>query len=157
MILGQVFNPKTICVNLESVEKEEVFEELVEKLIAYKPNLNRQNILNAIMERENLMSTGIKEGIAVPHGKTNEVEEVIGVLGISKNGIDYDALDNKPVHLVFLLLSSSDNAEFHLRVLRHLSTVIESSGFVAELMEQKDSQGVYQVICRYDRELNYTN
>ena len=101
MILGQVFNPKTICVNLESVEKEEVFEELVEKLIAYKPNLNRQNILNAIMERENLMSTGIKEGIAVPHGKTNEVEEVIGVLGISKNGklkfIDiYEIKNTKP-------------------------------------------------------------
>ena len=75
MILGQVFNPKTICVNLESEEKEEVFEELVEKLIELKPNLNRQNILSAIYERENLMSTGIKEGIAVPHGKTDEIDE----------------------------------------------------------------------------------
>ena len=157
MILGQVFNPKTICVNLESEDKEEVFEELVEKLIAFKPNLNRQNILNAIMEREKLMSTGIKEGIAVPHGKTNEVDEVIGVLGISKKGIDYDALDNKPVHLIFLLLSSADNAEFHLRVLRHLSTVIESHGFIAELMDQKDPDGVFQIICRYDKELNYSN
>ena len=154
MILGQVFNPKTICVNLESEEKEEVFEELLEKVIAIKPNLNRENILSAILERESLMSTGIKEGIAVPHGKTDEVDEVIGVIGISRAGIDYEALDNKPVHLVFLLLSSKNNAEFHLRVLRHLSTVIESAGFVSELMEQKDSEGVYQVICKYDRELN---
>ena len=154
MILGQVFNPKTICVNLESEEKEEVFEELVEKVIALKPNLNRQNILNAIQERESLMSTGIKEGIAVPHGKLDEIDEVMGVVGISKSGIDYEALDNKPVHLVFLLLSSKNNAEFHLRVLRHLSTVIEANGFVAELMEQTDADGVYQIICKYDRELN---
>jgi len=146
MILGQVFNPKTICVNLESEEKEEVFEELVEKVVALKPNLNRQNILNAIAERESLMSTGIKEGIAVPHGKLDEIDEVMGVVGISKSGIDYEALDNKPVHLVFLLLSSKDNAEFHLRVLRHLSTVIEANGFVAELMEQTDADGVYQTI-----------
>ena len=154
MILGQVFNPKTICVNLDSEEKEEVFEELVEKVIALKPNLNRQNILNAILERESLMSTGIKEGIAVPHGKLDEIDEVMGVVGISKSGIDYEALDNKPVHLVFLLLSSKNNAEFHLRVLRHLSTVIEANGFVAELMEQTDADGVYQIICKYDRELN---
>ena len=154
MILGQVFNPKTICVNLESEEKEEVFEELVEKVVALKPNLNRQNIRNAIAERESLMSTGIKEGIAVPHGKLDEIDEVMGVVGISKSGIDYEALDNKPVHLVFLLLSSKDNAEFHLRVLRHLSTVIEANGFVAELMEQTDADGVYQTICKYDRELN---
>jgi PTS system fructose-specific IIC component/PTS system nitrogen regulatory IIA component len=154
MILGQVFNPKTICVNLESEEKEEVFEELVEKVVALKPNLNRQNILNAILERESLMSTGIKEGIAVPHGKLDEIDEVMGVVGISKSGIDYEALDNKPVHLVFLLLSSKNNAEFHLRVLRHLSTVIEANGFVAELMEQTDADGVYQIICKYDRELN---
>ena len=154
MILGQVFNPKTICVNLESEEKEEVFEELVEKVVALKPNLNRQNILNAILERESLMSTGIKEGIAVPNGKLDEIVEVMGVVGISKSGIDYEALDNKPVHLVFLLLSSKNNAEFHLRVLRHLSTVIEANGFVAELMEQTDADGVYQIICKYDRELN---
>lgn len=154
MILGQVFNPKTICVNLESEEKEEVFEELVEKVVALKPNLNRQNILNAILERESLMSTGIKEGIAVPHGKLDEIDEVMGVVGISKSGIDYEALDNKSVHLVFLLLSSKNNAEFHLRVLRHLSTVIEANGFVAELMEQTDADGVYQIICKYDRELN---
>lgn len=154
MILGQVFNPKTICVNLESEEKEEVFEELVEKVVALKPNLNRQNILNAILERESLMSTGIKEGIAVPHGKLDEIDEVMGVVGISKSGIDYEALDNKPVHLVFLLLSSKNNAEFHLRVLRHLSTVIEANGFVVELMEQTDADGVYQIICKYDRELN---
>ena len=154
MILGQVFNPKTICVNLESEEKEEVFEELVEKLIELKPNLNRQNILSAIYERENLMSTGIKEGIAVPHGKTDEIDEVVGVLGISRKGIDYDALDNKPVYLVFLLLSSKSNAEFHLRVLRHLSTVIETSGFTSELMEQKTAEDAYQVICKYDRDFN---
>ena len=154
MILGQVFNPKTICVNLESEDKEEVFAELVEKVVTLKPNLNRDNILNAIAERESLMITGIKEGIAVPHGKTDEVDEVLGVIGISKVGIDYEALDGKPVHLVFLLLSSKYNAEFHLRVLRHLSTVLEAPGFVAELLEQKDAEGVYSVVCKYDRELN---
>ena len=100
------------------------------------------------------MSTGMKHGIAIPHGKTDEIDEVVGVLGISRKGIDYDALDNKPVYLVFLLLSSKSNAEFHLRVLRHLSTVIETSGFTSELMEQKTAEDAYQVICKYDKASN---
>ena len=154
MILGQVFNPKTICVNLESEDKEEVFEELVEKLVEIKPNLDRQVVLSSILEREKLMSTGIKEGIGVPHGKLEDIDDVIGILGISRKGIDYDALDNKPVYLVFLLLSSKSNAEFHLRVLRHLSTVIETSGFTSELMEQKTAEDAYQVICKYDKASN---
>ena len=154
MILGQVFNPKTICDNLESEDKEEVFEELVEKLVEIKPNLDRQVVLSSILEREKLMSTGIKEGIGVPHGKLEDIDDVIGILGISRKGIDYDALDNKPVYLVFLLLSSKNNAEFHLRVLRHLSKVIETAGFASELLEQKTAEDAYQVICKYDKASN---
>ena len=113
MLLSSVFNPKSINIDLQSEEKDEVFEELVEELVNADPTLNRAAALKAIREREEKMSTGIINGIAIPHGKTDAVKEVRGAIGISRRGIDYDALDGKPVYLIFLLLSSPDSSELH--------------------------------------------
>lgn len=156
MILGQVFNPKAINVHLESEEKDEVFEELIEQVVAVYPNIDREKALASIREREQKMSTGIKSGIAVPHGKTDALSgvcTVCGAIGISKAGIDYDSLDKKPVHMVFLLLSSTDDCEYHLRVLRHLSQVLDNQSFCDEMMEQTTADGVYSVLCKYDNNL----
>jgi len=95
MILGDVFNPKAIKINIESENKDELFEELVEELVAVHSGIDRRKVLGAIRSREALMSTGIMRGIAIPHGKTDAVSGVKGVIGISKKGIDYDSLDKK--------------------------------------------------------------
>ena len=99
MVLGQIFSPEAISVNLQSESKDEVFEELVEKLVEVYSGLDRTKVLNALLEREQKMSTGIFPGIAVPHARTDMVDKVCGVIGVSKKGIDYDSLDKKPVHL----------------------------------------------------------
>ena len=93
MILGQVFSLESIKVDLQSDNKDEVFEELVEKLLEVCPGLDRNKVLDALIEREQKMSTGIFPGIAVPHARTDMVDRVHGVIGISKKGIDYDSLD----------------------------------------------------------------
>ncbi len=154
MVLGEALSPKAIKINLESVEKDEVFEELIEELVSITPGLDRQTVLKAVLERESKMSTGVLPGIAVPHGKTTAVKGVKGVIGISREGIEYDSLDGKPVHVVILLLSSPESSELHLRVLKHLARLLENASFYNELMTQKSAQDVYDLVCRYEEELN---
>jgi len=150
MILGQVFNPKTITVNLKSELKDDVFNELIEALISFHPELNRAQALQAVQEREAKMSTGIMKGIAVPHGKLRAVKGVIGAVGISKQGIDYDALDKSPVNLVFMLLTDPDDSEYHLTVLKRLSQVLDSPAFVSAVMEKSTAQDVYDTLCKFE-------
>ncbi len=153
MILGEVFKPNTIVVQLESSEKEEAFEELIEQLVSADPSLNRTKLLEAVMERESKMTTGIKPGIAVPHGKSDAVKGCIGAIGISKYGVEYDALDGNPVHIIFMLLSATTDSEYHLRVLSRLAQIIDSPAVYDEIMGQSSADEVYSILCRYDSEL----
>lgn len=153
MILGKVFNPKAISIHLESEDKEEAFEELAVLLHDSYPEIDREEALKVIREREAKMSTGIKAGVAVPHGKISTAKGVQGVIGISRTGIDYESLDGKPVHLIFMLLSSPDECEYHLRVLRHLSQILDKPGFFDEILNQQNADGVYSVLCKYETQL----
>lgn len=150
MILGQVFSSEAINVKLQSEDKDEVFEELVEQLVGVCPELDRSVALNAILEREQKMTTGILPGIAVPHARINSVDRIYGVVGVSKRGIDYDSLDQKPVHLFFLLISPVDDCEQHLKVISQLSQLLKTPGFCDDILAQDNAAGVYSVICKYE-------
>ncbi|MDR1443461.1 MAG: PTS sugar transporter subunit IIA [Treponema sp.] len=150
MFLHEVFPVKCIKVGLEAEDKEEAFEEMVDYFCQTTRNDAREEILEALREREAKMSTGIHKGIAVPHGKTNVVEEVLGVLGISRKGIDYDALDGEPVYLLFMLLAPQKDSEKHLRILKRLAELLENPQFYMDLLSQKDSLGAHNVIYKYE-------
>ena len=150
MFLRDVFPPGVIKVNLEAEDKDEAFEELVDHLCqAGKLNV-REEILDALREREAKMSTGIQKGIAIPHGKTNAVDSVCCALGISRKGVDYDALDGEPVYLLFMLAAPQKESEKHLRILKRLAELLENPQFAVELQSQKDAQGAYRVICKHE-------
>jgi PTS system fructose-specific IIC component/PTS system nitrogen regulatory IIA component len=150
MFLHDVFPARLIKVNLEAEDKDEAFEEMVDHFCQVERNNAREEILNALKEREAKMSTGIRKGIAVPHGKINAIEKVYGVLGISHKGVDYDALDGEPVYLLFMLLASPGDSEKHLRILKRLAELLENPQFYMELLSQRDPQGAYGVICKYE-------
>ncbi|HNY17180.1 MAG TPA: PTS sugar transporter subunit IIA [Treponemataceae bacterium] len=152
MVLGSVFSPDLIKIGLESEDKDEVFEELVDLYVSSNAASSgaRQGILDAIRDREEKLSTGIKPGIAIPHAQTDEVSGVRGIIGISRAGIDYDALDGKPVHVIFLLLASSEGCALHLRSLKRLSILLDNPDFIPTLLAQKDSGGVYATLCKFE-------
>ncbi len=154
MILAQAFGPKAIEIELESVDKDEVFEELVEVYVRAHPDSSREKLLEAIYEREQKMSTGILHGIAVPHARCETVKGVHGVIGISRGGIDYDSLDKAPVHLLFLIVSSPHDNDLHLRVLKRLAQLLSDPAFASELLEQKSPDAVLNVINRYEEMLS---
>jgi PTS system fructose-specific IIC component/PTS system nitrogen regulatory IIA component len=153
MLLRQVFNPKAINIHLLSEDKDEVFEELIEELVNVDPSLNRVAILDAVQEREAKMTTGIMPGIAVPHGKTKAVSGIKGVIGISKNGIQYESLDNKPVHVVFMLVYSPDGCEKHLEVLKIVAKILEDPSFYQSLLTVETSEAAYDLVCKYESKL----
>jgi PTS system fructose-specific IIC component/PTS system nitrogen regulatory IIA component len=150
MFLYEVFPPELIKIGLEAEDKDEVFEELVDYFCQVKKSNGREEILEALREREAKMSTGIHKGIAIPHGKSNAVETLRGVLGISKKGIDYDALDGQPVYLLFMLVAPQKDSEKHLRLLKRLAGLLDNPQFYTDLVAQNDVQGANGVIKKYE-------
>jgi PTS system fructose-specific IIC component/PTS system nitrogen regulatory IIA component len=157
MILQDVLLPEFIKVDMEAEDKDEAFEELVAYYCQADDNDAYDDILEAIIEREAKMSTGIHKGIAVPHGKTTAVTSMRGVLGISRKGIQYDSLDGEPVYLLFMIISPMEDSEQHLRLLKHLAELMEIPQFQTELQSQKDPQSAYRVIRKYEELLSAEN
>jgi len=150
MFLRDVFPLQLIKVNLEAEDKDEAFEEMVEHFCQVTKSHAREEILASLKRREAKMSTGIQKGIAIPHGTTNAVDTVRGVLGISRDGIDYDALDGEPVYLLFMLIAPDKDSEKHLRVLQRLAELLGNPQFSQDLQTQRDQQSAYKIICKYE-------
>jgi len=157
MLLKDIFLTDRINVDLESEDKDEVFEELVECLVTSYGIDGRDEILESIREREEKMSTGIKTGIALPHGKTDIVKGIHGVIGISKSGIDYDSLDGKPVHLLLLLVSSQEDAEQHLRTLKKIAQILEMPDFYSEIIKAAKPEIAYRVLKKFEEILEHND
>jgi len=153
MTFGDVLLPEFIKVDLKAQEKNEAFEELITCYCKADNSKAYDEILNAILEREAKMSTGIYKGIAIPHGKTNAVKTLRIVLGISQKGVNYDALDGEPVHLLFMIIAPPDDPESHLRLLKRLAGLIETPNFQLELQAQTDPQSAYKVIYKFEQML----
>ncbi|PKL75378.1 MAG: PTS sugar transporter subunit IIA [Candidatus Melainabacteria bacterium HGW-Melainabacteria-1] len=153
MILQKVFQPSAIKTGLESENKEELFEELVDVLArsyAAKPPFPRQKIIDALTRREAKMSTGIAKGIALPHATVEGLDTLRGVLGISSKGIDYDALDGHPVFLVFMLLSPPDDAESHLHALQRMASLIDDPHMAGRLAASASSSEAFALLKEFD-------
>jgi nitrogen PTS system EIIA component len=153
MILQEAFKPSTIKADLESESKDELFEELVDLLANSCPprqNFPRQEVLEALYSREAKMSTGICKGIALPHATVPGLDSLKGAIGISRKGIDYDALDGHPVYLVFLLLTPPDDAESHLHALQRLAALIEDKAVVQKLSSATTPEAAFSIIKEFE-------
>lgn len=154
MFLGKVFSPKAIKLNIESEFKDEVFEELVEILVSNETALNRNELLFALQERERLMSTGIKKGVALPHCKIKGIRGVRGAIGISQRGIHYGASDDEPVHLVFMIVASADETVEYLQVLKQLALLLNERSFLQAVLDQNSAIDIHEIINTYENKLS---
>ena len=151
MRFGDIFQPERVKLNLKAKNKEEAFEEMVDLLIENDNLCCREEILCAIHERESKISTGIKKGIAIPHGKTNAVDEVTGVIGISTTGVDYDALDGEPVYLIFLLVGSENDPGQHIEVLKKIALLVENTDFYRDMISAELPESIPKIFNKYER------
>ncbi len=147
MKIAELLTENLVKVDLESFEKEEVFEELIDLLVREKRITDRDAARQAIIERENKQSTGIGRGVAIPHGKSVAITQLTGALGISKDGLEYDSLDGEPVHLVFLLLAEDDNPGPHVEALAQISSLFRIPGFIERLIAAGTPRELYDIIA----------
>ena len=145
-MLNDIFCPGRIKLNLEGTTKTEVFEELIETIAVSNSEFERRGMLEAVLLRESKMNTIIRPGIAVPHGYSPCVRGIIGTIGFSRIGIEYDKLDPNPVHLFFMLLLDESSWEEHLEVLSRLLKFLNSAAF-PRILGNEMPQDIYEQLC----------
>ncbi|HPD56976.1 MAG TPA: PTS sugar transporter subunit IIA [Smithellaceae bacterium] len=151
MQLDQIFNSGFINDNLQAKNKTEVLQELVKTVIDGGLKLDAAAVMEVLQQREKLGSTGIGDGVAIPHGKIPELEELVVAFGRSKEGISFDAIDGKPVNLFFLLLAPENSAGQHLKALAKISKMLKVVNFRKKLMDAKSRGDLYKAIIAQDQ------
>lgn len=146
MQLDQIFKIEFINADLKARSKDEALAELVNTIIRGGLKLDNQAILEILKQRENLGSTGIGDGVAIPHGKVSALNDIVVGFGRSVEGIDYDSLDGRPVHLLFLLLAPENSAGQHLKILAKISKMLKEAGFRKKLLKAKSQSELYKII-----------
>ena len=148
MKITEFLDKRGIKIGIQKIDKEDVLKELVDVLAQVEDIGDPKNIVRALIERENLGSTGIGQGIAIPHGKTDKVKELVAVLGISQKGVNFEALDGEPVYIFFLLVAPKDTAGPHLKALAQISRLLRDTFFCDLLRRCKTPEEAYELIRR---------
>lgn len=152
MILTQILQPECVRVPLEHKDKKEVITELVDCLSERGLTEDRDAVLEAVMMREETRSTGIGSGIAIPHGKTNAVKELVMALGIAKEPIEFESVDGKPVSIILLLVSPNNKTGPHIQALAKISKLMLDEEFRKKLQEAETPQEAYELISEQEEE-----
>lgn len=145
-------NPKAVSTSLEAADKKGIIKELLDLLIKSGDidSKDKEAILDVIMEREALGSTGVGLGIGIPHGKSQRVKNLVASFGISQKGIDFDSLDGEPVYIFFLLLAPQDTAGPHLKALARISRLLKEKYIRDTLRKISDPKDVLKIIKEED-------
>ena len=136
----------TVKVPLEAIDKEEAIAELLELLVRAGRVQNREAILEALYEREAKGSTGIGEGVAIPHARHPEVEGAQVSAGVSKEGIDFDAIDGEDVQVVFLVVAEEDNPSANVEALAELGNLVQTPGIYDRLIGSNSADEFVKVL-----------
>lgn len=152
MKIMDFLSPEGIIIDLQAQDKKTAIAELVDQLVKAKKikKSAEAEVIETVLEREKLGSTGIGQGVAIPHGKTDSVEEQIGALGISQKGVEFNSLDGEPVHLIFFLVGPIEVAGQHLKALSRISRLFKDKFFRQALREAKSVQDVIKIIQQED-------
>lgn len=148
MNLADILSPAQVLPDLRAGNRWEAIDELIDNLVAtgkIKPE-NREAITAVVRKRETSMSTGIGFGIGIPHASTDLIFEVVGALGRSKSGVNFDALDNQPVNLVMLFLVPQGQFQKHLHTLAEIAKLLHKREFRKSLEDAPDSKTMYDAI-----------
>lgn len=146
MNLKTVLTRDTISLDLKGTSKEEIINELLDILAKNGKIKDRAAAYDAVMDRERKMSTGMKHGIAIPHGKSPAVHDLVACIGISEHPVDFDSLDHEPCRIFIMTLSPIDKTGPHLQFLAEVSLLFKSSEKRAEILASKSSEEVLKIL-----------
>ena len=140
MKIMDFLNKKAISANIKATDKEGVIRELVDLLVeADAITTKKEEIVKILMAREALGSTGIGQGIGIPHGKSPNVKTLVAAFGLSKKGIDFESLDGEPAYIFFLLLAPEESAGPHLKALARISRLLKDK-YIREILKKAETE-----------------
>jgi PTS system nitrogen regulatory IIA component len=144
---------KAISTDLKATDKKGIIEELVDLFIksGELKEKDKAKIIEIILNRESLGSTGIGQGIGIPHGKCDCIKELTAAFGVSKRGINFDALDGEPVYIFFLLIAPEDSAGPHLKALARISRLLKDKYFRDSLIQAASVKDILTIIKEEDQ------
>jgi len=150
MKILDILDKQMIIPQLASTSKEGVLRELVRAIARVEKQVDENRLMEILLERESLGSTGIGEGVAIPHGKSKDVKRLLASFGRSLAGMDFQAMDGKLTHLFFLLVAPENSAGTHLKALARISRLMKDNVFRKRLMEVSSGEEIYSLFSAED-------
>jgi nitrogen PTS system EIIA component len=152
MKLSEILDQKNIIPDLKARDKKGALEELAGTVVSNRQSLDKNSLVKVLLERERLGSTGIGDGVAIPHGKFHGIDEPIISFGRSLKGLDFESMDGQPVYLFFLLVAPENSTSVHLKALARIAKILKNSSFRKTLMDIPTREELYQTIIQNDEE-----
>jgi len=146
MGIGDLLSEELIAEDLKGKDKFQVIEELLDLLVKNGKVHDRETALKDLIEREQYLSTGLENGLAVPHAKTAAASELMVSFGLSRPGLDFDSLDGKPAHFLFLVLSPRDTSGPHIKILAQITRNFRDEAVGQKLLQAKNKQEILEII-----------
>lgn len=153
MRLADILKESSVVSDIKGRTKKDILTELAGQLKVAGLIKDVEPVVKVIMEREALGSTGIGDGVAIPHGKMKGSGNILCVFGRSREGVDFDAADGEPVHIFFLVLAPEDSASAHLKVLSRISRILRDPSLRKKLLKLPDAHAIYETIVEEDEKL----
>lgn len=150
MKILEILDRRFIIPQLMSTGKEGALRELVRIIARVEKQVDEERMVEILFERESLGTTGIGEGVAIPHGKSKDVKRLLASFGRSLPGVDFQSMDGKPAHLFFLLVAPEDSAGIHLKALARISRLMKDPQFRKRIMEAKTGDEIYAIFAEGD-------
>jgi len=145
MKILEILKLDKIKVEFAGTTKEEVLNEIINSFIGDPRVLDIEKVRNVVLEREKIMSTGVGNGFAIPHGKTNMVTEMIAAFGVLKNPIEFEALDGNPVNLIFLIVGNENEVAKHIKMLSRVSRIMNQEDIRLKLANSNSSEDIFRI------------
>jgi PTS system nitrogen regulatory IIA component len=149
MKLIEFLQPSAVLGDLSGPTAQAVLADLCRPIAAAR-HVDNQRLLDVLLEREKLGSTGIGDGVAIPHGKVPGLPSLTASFGRSRAGVDFKAIDGKPTHLFFALFAPENSAGLHLKALARISRIFKSAAFREAVLAADDAAGMYRLIEQED-------
>lgn len=150
MKLLDIVSPGGVVDDLRAETKEGVLREMSEVAAAGVPSLSAQSLTSILLDRESLGSTGIGDGVAIPHGKVPGLDRLLAIVGRSRAGVQFHSLDGKPAHLFFLVMAPEQSAGMHLKALARISRLLKDTRFRRSLLEARDADDLRRILQEED-------
>jgi PTS system nitrogen regulatory IIA component len=147
MNLKTVLSKETINLHLKGTTKEAIINEMLDILVAAGKIEKRAEAFSAIMEREKKMSTGMKHGIAIPHGKSQTISDLVACIGISDTPVEFDALDHQPCRIFIMTLSPVEKTGPHLQFLAEVRLLFKSAEKRTEILNAASEEEVFRILA----------